>query len=159
VFSLDSPLISTVSSGLSDFTKGRQISPTNPITLPGVKSIQPIIYFPQAYQIMEFSLVTVQNIPFFKAIIGTNPTVLTASLVSTSNGSNEYVITVPPALIQPAKKLTVFIATSETTNITAFTIKACTGNSLFLVSIEMILSPNFPKISNQTINICFHFSF
>ncbi len=143
VFSLDSPLISSVSPPSSDFTKGRQISPTNPITLSAGKSTQAnaIIYFFQRYQVMELSLITLQTINSFRVLIGTNTTVLTASLVSTTDGSYQYVITVPPALTQPAKRVAAVISISETTNITGFTIKACTGNSFFLVNIEIILPP------------------
>ncbi len=130
VFSLDSPLISSVSPASSNFTKGRQISPTNPITLPVGKSIQSTITFAQGYQVMQLNLVTSEPVTFFKVRIGTNTTVLTASLVSTANGSYQYVVIVPPALTQPVTQVAVVISISQTTNITGFTLEACTGNSL-----------------------------
>ena len=127
-FSLDSPLISTVSAGSSNFTKGRTVSPTNPITIPGGRPIQPIIYFPVPYQVMELTVVTVQKITYVKILIGNTATLLTASVSVNSDGSNQYVVTVPPELVQPASKITVFISNVDTTNVIGFTIKACTGN-------------------------------
>jgi hypothetical protein len=134
VFSLDSPLISSVSPASSNFTQGRQISPTNPITLPVGKSIQSTITFAQTYQVMQLNLVTSEPVTFFKVRIGTNTTVLNASLVSTANGSYQYVVIVPPALTQPVTQVAIVISISQTTNITGFTIDACTGNSFVLMN-------------------------
>jgi hypothetical protein len=140
-------LISTVSAGSSNFTKGRTVSPTNPITLTGGKPIQPIIYFPQAYQVMELNVVTLQKITFVKVLIGNVPTLLTGLVTANSDGSNQYVVTVPPELIQPTNKITLFISYTDTINVVGFTIKACTGNTLFLLNIEMILSSNLFNFS------------
>jgi hypothetical protein len=149
VFSLDSPLISSVSSGSIYFTKGRQISPTNPITLPNGTSIQATIFFPQGYQVMQLTLTTSEPINSFIARIGTINTVLNASLVSTDNGSYEYVIVVPPALTQPVTKVAVVITILQTTNITGFTIEACTGNNLIVMKgkgIQGLRNRNFLSV-------------
>lgn len=130
-FSLDSPLIFAVSPAVrTDFTKGREISPTNPITIASKNTIQSTIFFPTGYQVMEVNLVTQQPVRTFNIVIGENKTTLDASLVSSTDGSYQYVVTIPSELIQPTKKITVIIFTSEVTNVTSFTIKACIGKLL-----------------------------
>ncbi len=147
MFSLDSPLITFVSPAASNFTQGREISPTNPITLTVGNSIQSTIHFLAAYQIKQLNLITSKPINSFNASIGTNPTVLTATLNSTANGSYKYVIVIPPALDQRVTQIAVVITISQTTNITGFTIEACTCNNMLLmnetISLLFILYPSF----------------
>lgn len=96
---------------------------------------------------MELNVVTLQKITFVKVLIGNVPTLLTGLVTANSDGSNQYVVTVPPELIQPTNKITLFISYTDTINVVGFTIKACTGNTLFLLNIEMILSSNLFNFS------------
>ena len=132
-FSLDSPLISSISpTGRFNFTKGREISVTNPITIPSQNTIQSIIVFPTGYQVMEVILVTQQPLQTFNVRIGDDKTTLDASVVSSITGSFEYVVTIPPELIQPTEQITIIVFTSVITDITSFTIKACTGKLFWI---------------------------
>lgn len=139
-FALNSPLISSVSP-LSPigFNKDRQISSTNPITVSKSGSVQSTVFFPAFYQVMELNLVTTQPTTIFNARIGDDKTMLDASLVSSTAGSYEYVIDVPTALMQPTNKITVVVFAPKTTNITAFTIKACTGTDLSLTKGTLVI--------------------
>jgi hypothetical protein len=79
---------------------------------------------------MQLTVITAQKLPSFKVLIGTSTTALVPSVAATRDGSNQYVITVPPALMLPVAKLTIIIVTLDAANITGFTIEACTGNNL-----------------------------
>lgn len=127
-FSLNSPLIISVTSNsqLPAFQQGREVSPTNPIEIPGGTIAQPIITFSSTFQLMEVTLQITKKVRYFYIRSGaTRPTVNYTS-TSITNQYYDYLITVPPSS-QSTTTVFLVISTEETANITGFTIKACTG--------------------------------
>jgi len=132
-FSLDSPLISSISSSLpSNFTIGREISPSDPLVLQKGKYIQATLYFPSSYKILEVYLNSTQSIKYFFARTGASKPALTSTLLSSNGRFYEYLVTINSSTTQGTDRLTIIIVADQATYITACTIKACTGNiSLF----------------------------
>ncbi len=132
-FSLDSPLISSISNSLpSNFRIGRAISLGDPIVLQKGKYIQVTLYFPSSYQILEVYLNSTQNLKYFFARTGASKLALTSTLLSSNGQFYEYLVTINSSTTPATDRLIMIIVADQTTYITACTIKACTGNiSLF----------------------------
>ena len=131
-FSTDSPLISMINGTPSNFTKGRVISPSNPVTLPLQSAISLTVSFTTPLQVMELVLVTRHPITAFRTTIGNDTTQLASPAMVVGVAWYIYVITVPPQLTTPADRVTITIELLQQTNVIGFTIKACTGKSLSL---------------------------
>lgn len=82
---------------------------------------------------MEVIVITTGPLASVNVRIGDKRGTLDATLVSKTPGRYEYVVFVASESAEPTKKITVAIFASEATNITSFTIKACTGNVLLLM--------------------------
>lgn len=125
---MNSSLIASITSNsqLPEFYKGREISSTHPIEITGGTLAQPTITFPSTYQVMEVYLRSTRKIRYFFVRTGPTRPVINYTLISSTDNSYEYLITVPP-LVQATDSIFPVISPEETANITAFTIKACTG--------------------------------
>lgn len=123
----------------------REISSTNPLQLNASKPVQLYIHFPIQYQVMEVTVVSTVKLAEIYLRIEQNLPYMSGVLVpSTSGPYFEYVMTVVPPSTIPANHAYVTMLPRQAANITALTIKACTGRvdsvSYFNLKMNVFLS-------------------
>lgn len=125
-FSLNSPLISSIIlTPQVNFTKNVPISSTNPLQIQTGNTLKITVNFPLKYQIMEIIFDTNRKIQ--NASTTTDQSTSPVNAQNIQSSSNTVFRYLTNAIPLAAQQFTITIVFTGYTNITSFTINACTG--------------------------------